>query len=438
MDDQFRRKEFDAIVVGAGAGGATVARELTRRGRRVLVLERGANIFLRDSMATMLRVLRAVPVGGGMTTLTAQTTGGSTGVYAAIAEMPHLDYFQSLGMDLSKELEQVRTELPIATLPDELMGPQTLRVRESAIECGHDWKKRLMIIDQPKCRAGYSYEAKWNARVFLQSVGANGGTILPRATVLKVIVEGNKAVGVEYTLGRANDGRDIHRAYGAKIVLSAGSVATPILLRNSGIKNIGDRGFYCDPCLTVFATVHGLKGTDCFTGTMGTEYVDDVSCGDANFSRPLYRLFMLGNRRFRRLLAHSRTLGVGVVTKDDFGGRLREDGRCDKSLTDADRQRLNKGEALAAKILRKAGGTDLFTSGLGAACVGGLIRMQTHFDKSFETEYRNLHVCDASVIPQHIRSAPTITLICLAKYLATKLSSFAQDDNRTEKSVAMR
>ncbi len=34
-------ESFDAIVVGSGPGGATVARELSRRGWKVLILERG-------------------------------------------------------------------------------------------------------------------------------------------------------------------------------------------------------------------------------------------------------------------------------------------------------------------------------------------------------------------------------------------------------------
>ena len=38
-------RKFDYIIVGSGAGGATLARELCRKGREVLIVEQGKNIF---------------------------------------------------------------------------------------------------------------------------------------------------------------------------------------------------------------------------------------------------------------------------------------------------------------------------------------------------------------------------------------------------------
>ena len=45
---------FDTIVVGTGPGGATVARELTRRGARVLMLEWGPLHRVRGSALQLL------------------------------------------------------------------------------------------------------------------------------------------------------------------------------------------------------------------------------------------------------------------------------------------------------------------------------------------------------------------------------------------------
>ncbi|MGA8242223.1 MAG: FAD-dependent monooxygenase [Desulfobacterales bacterium] len=37
----YKNKKFDVIVIGSGPGGATVAKELSSRGKGVLILEKG-------------------------------------------------------------------------------------------------------------------------------------------------------------------------------------------------------------------------------------------------------------------------------------------------------------------------------------------------------------------------------------------------------------
>jgi choline dehydrogenase-like flavoprotein len=92
-------------------------------------------------------------------------------------------------------------------------------------------------------------------------------------------------------------------------------------------------------------------------------------------------------------------------------------------LTREESKKLKKGEEAAIKILKNAGANHIFHSGTGAAHVGGLVRIQEHLDERLQTEYINLHVCDGSVIPENIRSSPTLTLVCLGKYLARHLLS---------------
>ena len=52
----------------------------------------------------------------------------------------------------------------------------------------------------------------------------------------------------------------------------------------------------------------------------------------------------------------------------------------------------------------------------------GTLRVGSDVDARLETSVRDLYVCDGSLIPENGRVAPTLTLLCLAKYLADILT----------------
>ena len=419
--DQPIEKEFDAVIVGSGPGGATIARELSARKKKVLILERGANAPLKESFFGATSILSSALVGDDLVTTRAFTTGGTTAFYGAVAEFPPLDIFLSVGIDLFEILEEVKRELPLAPLPDELLGNQAIKVSESAVQLGYPWKKRVMLIDQSKCASGCTYRAKWTARNYVYQAMENGATLLNRAVVTRVLVEKQRAIGVEYKLWKSKKEFEVRQAYGTKIILAAGALISPIILRASGINDVVNHGFYCDPCFAVIGTVPGLKGRDHFAASTGTDFVDDINLGDAIFSRSLYRIFMFGNREYTRLFSHRKSIGVGVIVKDGLSGELRENGRYHKNLTKEEYEKLHKGGESAREIVEHAGGENIFQTKLSSARVGGLIRIREHVDEKLQTLYENLHVCDASVIPESIRLSPTITLICLGKFLAKQL-----------------
>jgi choline dehydrogenase-like flavoprotein len=309
-------------------------------------------------------------------------------------------------------------------MSDGLLGAQVIRVRDSARQLGIPWvKTEVMLIDESKCASGFSYEAIWRARSYVDDAVGRGATLLNGAKVLKVLVEGTRAVGVEYEF-RVKKQREIRRAYADRIVVAAGAVASPLILRDSGIANVGDRGFYCDPGYLVMGHVKGLKGRDLFPGSMGTNTEEDgILVGDGCMSRTLYRGYMLTSRKFTRVFSHRNNVAVAVMIRDGRSGELRADGRYHKQFTQEETQKLSKGGELARKIVRNAGATDISSSGLSAAHLGGLIRIGEHLDENLQTEYSHLHVCDCSVIPENIRLTPALTLVCLGKYLADRLAS---------------
>ena len=424
MSAELRKNDYDAIVVGSGPGGATVARELSRRGQRVLILERGGNRPLNENMRTIATILNGVRVGDNLVMGRAFTTGGTTSVYLAVADPPPMETFRALGIDLEPHYAEAEKEVPLAVLPDELLPSQSIRLRESAETLGYPWPASTMLVDQSKCKNGYSYESKWTARKFIDDAVAHGATLVNGARATKVLSENGRVTGVEYRFQKSKKEFETRQARGAKVIVAAGGAASPILLRNSGIPNVADKGFYCHPNFMVCASISGLEGRKGFGGTMGTVVDGDIHVGDGNFSGTFYRMVMLGNKQWLRAFLPSRTIGVGVMVTEGIGGTLDENGRYHKELTGDDRAKLAKGEAVARRIIEKSGGKNVFKTSLSAAHLGGVIRIKEHVDSTLETEIRNLYVCDGSVIPEtgYGIQTPTITLICLGKYLAGRLA----------------
>jgi hypothetical protein len=422
LDLQRNGKEFDAIVVGSGPSGATVARELSKRKKRVLVLERGGSKPLREGFLPVMSIFSPVSVGDNLNTARAFTTGGTTAMYFAVTGFPPLEGFLSLGMDISRELDEAKNELPIAVLPDKLLGAQSIRLRESAMSLGYDWQKKPMLVDVSKCPSGYCFEAKWNARSYLQEAVDEGATLITRAKVHKVLVEKGQAIGVEYKLQNGKSESEALQAFATRTVLAAGATVSPVILYDSGLKSIVNSGYYCHPSFALFGMVPDLKAGDSFIGSMGVELEDGIALGDSNPARTVYRAYMFGNGQFARAFFHSKSVGVAVKITEGLDGGLQEDGRYCKQLKKDDFKRLGKGEEIARKIIEHAGGKRIFKSRLGAGQMGGTIRIKKHLDEHLQTEYRNLHVCDGAVIPESVKVPPTLTLVCLGKYLANHLS----------------
>ena len=93
---------FHAIVVGSGPGGASVARELARAGRRVLVLEQGSAAPVAGTLGQLARIA-AIPGKGsfmhrdGSLLVQGINAGGSSTINFATAADPPLAMFDGVG-----------------------------------------------------------------------------------------------------------------------------------------------------------------------------------------------------------------------------------------------------------------------------------------------------------------------------------------------------
>ena len=425
----------DAIIVGSGPGGATVARELTRRGWRVLVLEQGSAAPLTGTLKQMAG-MAAIP-GRGMfihrdASLLVQgvTAGGSSSVNFATAAPPPIAMFAAHGIDLSEALAALRAELPMAPLPDALVGPMARRIMAGARAAGIDWQKTDKMIRPQACRAGCwrcvygcPFGAKWTARDFLDEAVAAGAQLLDQAKVARVLIEEGRAVGVQFS--RAGK-TQIARA--GVVVLAGGGIGSPRLLHASGLRG-ATSGFFSDPVVAVMGTVDDLDVAANETAgaevpmAAGIRFDDDgISLADLALPRPMYQGFAAQAGRIDRLAAHARTLSVMVKIRDEIGGAV---GRrwVSKPLHANDRLKFDRGIELAREVLRQAGAAHIFTSHHFAAHPGGSVRIGDGVDSDLRAGAENLYVCDASVIPGPWGLPPTLTLLCLGVRLAATLAA---------------
>ncbi len=419
----------DVAVVGSGPGGGMVARDLARRGANVTILEWGGNAPVDGSVAQCVGSAmipgRGLLVTNGLLTLVRGiTTGGSSVHYYATAFDPPAGLFRRHGIDLAAEVAEVKSELPCAPLTAELIGPAATRVMASAQDLGYAWNPLPKLVFQDRCRAGCDlctvgcrHGAKWTARMAVEEAVAEGASLVTRARVSRVLLEDGVAVGVEY---RKEGAWRTLRA--DRVVVAAGGIGTPAILRSSGVPRAG-RDFFFDPLVLVMGAGNERHGGREFPMAAGV-CLEDEGCvlTDLMWPRWLALLFTAGVLRLDRLLDHSRSLAIMVKIKDDLGGRLTEGGGVRKRLSKGDRARLRAGTERARKILTHAGARHVYTTRFTATHPGGTAKVGDVVDADLQTEHANLFVCDCSVIPESWGLPPTLTILALAKRLAKHLT----------------
>lgn len=419
---------FDAIVVGTGPAGATLANELIKRGKKVAILEWGQHQPIKGSFTQMAK-MAAIPGKGAFVNsdlsllLRGITAGGSSTINFATSITPPLEYFKKYGVDLSEEIQESKALLPISVFPDELVGPMAHRIMKAAKALNLNWKKLDKFIHMDTCRTqchrctyGCPYGAKWSARVPLEESIKNGAQLISEAKVTKVLIEDGQAVGVEY---RKN--AQTHALYGHKIILSAGGIGSPRILQNSGFSQVG-KDYFTDPVIAVMGYVKELNSPAEAPMAAGLHLPEaGIMLADLTLPKPLFQAFSAQVGRLDRLFSHENTLTIMVKIKDELGGKIGPVW-LNKKLTANDKQKFEQGCTMAENILKEAGASQIFRSHHFAAHPGGSVKIGEVVNSDLQTHIKHLYVCDASVIPEAWGLPPSHTLVCLGLRLAKHLA----------------
>ncbi|MBC7305221.1 MAG: GMC family oxidoreductase N-terminal domain-containing protein, partial [Nocardia sp.] len=389
--------DCDVVVVGSGAGGGTAAAVLAEAGLDVIVLERGNYYDDQDFGTGELDALTSLYAPGPAATAEGQLTlvagsclGGGTVV----------NWSTALATPDAVRVEWAATGVPQFTedeFGDALAAVQKrisvtdarspLSSRDGILERGAralGWEVDTLPrnvsdacdagIECGRCGYGCRLGAKQSStKTWLADAAEHGARLVVDADVRTVTVKSGRAESVSALTA---DGVEI-TVRARAVVVAAGAIQTPALLRRSGLrnKNIGQH-LRLHPAAAVFGVfddeVRPWEGA--LQGRISRHHadLDGNGYGVIYETGPIHPGLATGFMSWRGAASHretmldfARTNSIGVITRDRDPGTV----SIDKSgepvvkyqLSDYDADHLHTGIVGAASILEAAGAQRIYS-----------------------------------------------------------------------------
>ena len=396
--------EAEVVVIGTGAGGAVVARELAAQGHAVLMLEEGrfydrADFTRRDRLElnrTMYRGGGILPAIGNssIAIIVGNTVGGSTTVNSGTCfRTPDkvLDQWRTeLGLrdftpaHMAPFFDRVEATIGVQEAKWEHLGGVAEVVRQGAESLGyshHPLRRNAPECDgQGFCCFGCPTDAKRSTNVsYVPPALQSGATLVAGVRVSRIQVEDGRAVGVEAEV----DGRRRLRVKAQYVVLAGGTIYTPLMLLESGLCNRFDQvGRYLSihPALGLNALfdheIKGWKGVP--QGYCIDEFKDDGIMFEGAFV-PLEMATMafpvIGDEFMEAMEAYNRLATFGFMISDTSRGRVRRTRGgaplITYSLNALDMERLRRGSAILSRVFFAAGARRVYAAISGHEIIDG-------------------------------------------------------------------
>jgi choline dehydrogenase-like flavoprotein len=245
--------DADVVVVGSGAGGGVVAAELAAAGQQVIVLEKGGyyneadfdgaewkamrDLYEKRGILTSedvgIVVLAGSGLGGG-TTIN-WTTSLPTPGYVLQEWERELGVTGATGPEWQASTQAVCERLHVNTDSPENRHNQLLRIASERL--GYRWRTLprnvLGCSDCGYCGYGCRFGAKQGTLVtYLQDAFDHGAQFITECHADRVSHAAGRVTGVEATV----HGHSL-RIRSPRVVVAAGSVHSPALLKRSGLTN---------------------------------------------------------------------------------------------------------------------------------------------------------------------------------------------------------
>jgi len=377
--------DADVVVIGSGAGGATIAAELAEAGFDVVVVEEGSYYQTRDFTADSSAMVRQLYRDGGSTMAfggppifyqEGRAVGGSTVINGGMSWRTPANVLarwdRELGLDgiardLEPYFERVERRIHVAPMDPEAIGNDNLLLKKGADAKG--WKlignlrNQVHCAGSNRCAFGCPTGAKQSALVsYVPRALHYGARVYADVHVDRITRNGRRATGV---IGTVDGGHKL--TVRAKLVVAAcGAIHTPALLVRSGFRSPSGqlgKNLAMHPNVKVVAIfdepVTGWKGAH---QAFQVREFHDQGLVFAAVNLPPSLLAMSFPHRgaeLGRLMQHyDRMVLAGMLCEDTTTGRVRTlNGRPQAfyQLADADAANLQRGVVLLSELLFAAG-----------------------------------------------------------------------------------
>lgn len=418
-----------AIVVGTGAGGATVARELQGR-YQVTILEAGkkfkpfslsverlaglrkTGVFIDERMIRALLPNMLVEKSKEMVMVRGIGLGGTTTLATGNA-VRYDASLRELGVDLDEQFDELYRELPITTEHQRFWTDTTRRMFELFEEMGLNPVVTPKLLNSASqcvgcghCAIGCPTGAKWDTRAWIDEAVGRGAELITGCTVTGLTIADGSVTEVRARKG----GKEV--AYRADLViLAAGGLGTPVILENAGIPC--EKTLFVDPVLCVAGELPGVRQDQQIL-------MPFISQQDGYILSPyMDYLSFFFNKKWRMPMRNLASIMIKLADQEVGGTDGR---RIDKSMTGTDRWRMDKAVVQSREILMRLGVPfeGHFLGTLNAGHPGGMLPLTKAESATLHSPRLpdNLYVADATILPKAMGNPPILTIMALAKKIA--------------------
>jgi choline dehydrogenase-like flavoprotein len=418
-----------AIVIGSGAGGSTVAKELQGNFDVTVVeagnsfhpflvdlstiekLKRTGALFDERMIHTIFPAMCIDKATDGMVLVKGVTCGGSTTLSAGNAVRMDND-LKALGINLDAEFIEISQEITVSIEHRKTWHEPT----KQAFEICQDMQLNPVVtpkmIDSQrcigcgKCVLGCRQGAKWDSRRYLNQAINRGARLISNHKVEKVIIENGRATGV---IARNGWRRSFYPA--DLVVLAAGGFGSPVVLHNSGIK-CEDR-LFVDPVYCVAAKIEGSHQNSEIPMPFIVQKEHYIISPYFDF------LSFFFNRKWHYPSGDIYSLMIKLA--DTNTGSVDGHG-IRKTLSDTDMLRLEEAVDICKQIFLRLGKKEdeLFLGTVNAGHPGGMLPLTEKEARTFHNSRLpgNLYVADATLFPRSLGNPPILTIVAMAKRIS--------------------